>query len=82
MKGRPMVIKVLGPGCANCQKLEVLARKAADELGIDAEVVKVSDFAEIMAYGIMSTPGLVVDEKVKIAGRVPSLDEVKAALRS
>lgn len=77
-----MVIKVLGPGCANCQKLEVLARKAADELGIDAEVVKVSDFAEIMAYGIMSTPGLVVDEKVKIAGRVPSLDEVKAALRS
>lgn len=76
-----MVIKVLGPGCFNCQKLEALARKAVDELGLDAEIIKVTDYADIMAYGIMSTPGLVVDEKVKIAGFVPSLDQVKTALQ-
>lgn len=75
-----MVIKVLGPGCSNCKKLETTVRKAVEELGIDAEVVKVTEYPEIMAFGIMSTPGLVVDEKVMIAGRVPSLDEVKAAL--
>lgn len=71
-----MVIKVLGPGCMNCQKLEALVRKAISELGLEAEVVKVSDYADIMAFGIMSTPGLVVDEQVRIAGRVPSYDEV------
>ncbi len=77
-----MVIKILGPGCMNCERLEALARKAVDQLGIDATIEKVTDYRDIMAYGIMSTPGLVVDEKVKIAGRVPSLDEVKAALGS
>jgi len=76
-----MVIKILGTGCVNCKKLEELARKAASELGIDAEFVKVTDFADIMAYGIMSTPGLVVDEEVRIAGRVPSLADVKKALQ-
>lgn len=76
-----MVIKVLGPGCFNCQKLEALARKASTELGLDAAIVKVTDYADIMAYGIMSTPALVVDEQVKIAGFVPSLDQVKAALQ-
>jgi small redox-active disulfide protein 2 len=75
-----MIIKVLGSGCANCQKLEALAKKAADELGIEAEIVKVTDYADIMAYGIMSTPGLVVNEEVKMAGRVPTLDQVKTAL--
>lgn len=77
-----MVIKVLGPGCANCQKLEALAKKAVDELGLEAEIIKVTDYADIMAYGIMSTPGLVVDEEVKMAGRVPTLDQVKAALQA
>ncbi|MHB1342235.1 MAG: thioredoxin family protein [Coriobacteriia bacterium] len=77
-----MIIKILGSGCVNCVKLEALAKKAVDELGIDAEVVKVTDYVDIMAYGIMSTPGLVVDETVKLAGRVPSLDEVKRALQS
>ena len=77
-----MIVKVLGPGCMNCQKLESLVKKAIDELGIDATVEKVTDYPDIMAYGIMSTPGLVVDEKVRVAGRVPSLDEVKAALQS
>lgn len=75
-----MVIKVLGPGCSNCKKLEATVHKALEELGIEAEVVKVTEYPEIMSFGIMSTPGLVVDEKVMIAGRVPSLDEVKAAL--
>lgn len=76
-----MVIKILGSGCANCKRLEELARTAASELGIDATIEKVTAYPDIMAYGIMSTPGLVVDEQVKIAGRVPSLDEVKRALR-
>jgi small redox-active disulfide protein 2 len=71
-----MVIKILGSGCANCQKLEVLARTAVEQLGIDAEIVKVTDIADIMAYGVMSTPALVIDEQLKLAGRVPSHDEV------
>lgn len=75
-----MVIKILGSGCANCKKLEALAREAVEALGLDATIEKVTEYPDIMAYGIMSTPGLVVDEQVKIAGRVPSLDEVKAAL--
>lgn len=77
-----MVIKILGPGCANCQKLEERAREAAAKAGIDAEIVKVQDYADIMGYGIMSTPGLVVDEAVKASGRVPSVDEIAAILRA
>lgn len=75
-----MIIKVLGSCCGNCKKLEALTRQAVDELGIDAEVIHVTEIADIMAYGIMSTPALVVDEQVKIAGRVPSLAEIKTAL--
>ena len=75
-----MVIKVLGPGCMNCQKLEALAKRAVEELGIDAQIIKVSEYSDIMAYGIMSTPGLVVDEQVKVAGRVPSYEDVKTVL--
>ncbi len=75
-----MVIKILGSGCVNCQRLESLAKKAVDELGLDAEVVKVTDFADIMAFGVMSTPGLVVDEQVKLAGRVPAYEDVKKIL--
>lgn len=77
-----MVIKILGSGCGNCERLEALAKQAVDELGLDAEIVKVTDFAEIMAYGIMSTPGLVVDDEVRIAGFVPSLDQLKAKLQA
>jgi small redox-active disulfide protein 2 len=76
-----MIIKVLGSGCANCQKLEGLAKKAVDQLGIDAEVLKVTDMAEIMGYGVMSTPALVVDEELKLAGRVPSYDDVVTILQ-
>jgi len=75
-----MIIKVLGSGCANCQKLDAIAHQATERLCIDAEFIKVTDFAEIMAYGVMSTPALVVDEKLALAGRVPSIDEVMAVL--
>ena len=72
-----MIIKVLGSGCANCTKLEIVAVRAAEELGVDATIEKVTDIAQIMSYGIMATPGLVIDDSVKVSGRVPSLDEVK-----
>ena len=77
-----MVIKVLGSGCANCQKLETVAREAVAQLGIDAEVVHVQGIGDIMAYGVMSTPALVVDDQVRLTGRVPSLDEVVQILKS
>jgi small redox-active disulfide protein 2 len=76
-----MVIKVLGPGCANCRRLEESVREAVSRTGIAAEVVKVDDVAEIMSYGVLSTPGLVVDEELKVSGRVPSADEIARILR-
>jgi len=76
-----MIVKVLGTGCANCKKLEDLAAKAVADLGMDAEIVKVTDIGEIMAYGVMSTPALVVDEQLRLAGRVPSYDEVVTILQ-
>jgi len=75
-----MIIKVLGSGCASCKKLEENTKKAVEELGIDATIEKVEDFKKIMAYGVMKTPALVVDEKVKIMGRVPSSEEIKKYL--
>lgn len=76
-----MIVKVLGSGCMNCQKLEDLATKAAADLGIDAQIVKVTDIGEIMGYGVMATPALVVDEELKVAGRVPSYDDVVSILQ-
>lgn len=73
-------IKILGPGCANCQNLEKAARKAAEELGIEATFEKVTDYADIAGYGIMRTPGLVVDEQVVLSGRVPTAAQVKDLL--
>ncbi len=67
-----MIIKVLGPGCNNCKNLERVTRQAIDELGIDATIEKVADYATIAGYGVMSTPALVVDEKLVLSGRVPT----------
>jgi small redox-active disulfide protein 2 len=75
-----MVIKILGTGCTNCKKLEENARKAVEELGLDASVEKVTEIKDIMKYGVMKTPALVVDEKVKIMGRVATSDEIKKYL--
>ena len=75
-----MIIKVLGPGCTNCKNLERVTREAVDALGIDATIEKVEDYAVIMGYGVMSTPALVVDEKVVVSGRVPKPAEVRQIL--
>lgn len=76
-----MIIKVLGPGCKNCKNLERVTREALEGLGVEvgAEVslVKVEDYPTIVGYGVMSTPALVIDEKVVLSGRVPRADEVR-----
>jgi small redox-active disulfide protein 2 len=77
-----MNIKVLGVGCANCHALEAAAKEAAGELGINADVELITDYGVIMGYGVMSTPGLVIDEKVVCAGRVPAKDEVKSFIQA
>jgi small redox-active disulfide protein 2 len=73
-------IEVLGSGCANCQRLEALARQAIAGLGVEAEVEKVTDMKEIMARGVMATPGLAVNGKVVSKGRVPSAAEVTSLI--
>ncbi len=75
-----MHIKVLGPGCANCVNLEKATRQALADLGIEATVEKVTDYAEIAGYGVMHTPGLVVDDQVVMSGRVPSSRQVAELL--
>ena len=75
-----MIIKVLGPGCANCVTLERVTREALSDLGINATVEKVQDFPTIVGYGVLSTPALVVDEQVVVSGRVPRRAEVAALL--
>ncbi len=75
-----MTIKVLGPGCVNCRTLASRTSEALNELHINANIEKVEDFPSIAAYGIMRTPGLVIDEKVVVAGMVPSVDKLKEIL--
>ncbi|MEF3692468.1 MAG: thioredoxin family protein [Candidatus Moraniibacteriota bacterium] len=72
-----MIIKILGTGCPNCQRLESNVREVLAELKIDVEVKKITDIVEIMNYGIMSVPALVIDEEVKIYGRVPEVQEIR-----
>jgi small redox-active disulfide protein 2 len=69
-------IEVLGPGCNNCIRLEANAREAVAMAGVEADIVKVTDYAEIMSYGIMSTPGLVIDGTVVSYGRIPSAGDI------
>jgi len=75
-----LTIKVLGSGCANCKKLEALTRQTVSKLGIEAEVIKVTEYPDIMKYHVMSTPGLVVNEKVVSSGRIPSEAEITTFL--
>lgn len=75
-----MHVKILGPGCKNCQNLEARTRQALDQLGLDAEVEKVTDYAAIAGYGVLKTPGLVVDEKLLVSGRVPTAEEISGLL--
>jgi len=75
-----MIIKVLGSGCSKCKKLEENVRKAIAEKGIDAVVEKVTDLKDIMAYGVMMTPALVIDEKVVSAGKLLSVSDITKLL--
>jgi len=75
-----LTVKILGSGCANCKRLEAIANQVVDQMGVEAEVMKVTEFKDIMAYNIMSTPGLVINEKLVSAGRIPSPAEVTAWL--
>ncbi len=72
-----MRIEVLGMGCAKCKKLAELAARAVQELGVEADIVKVEEVREIMRYHVLSTPGLVIDGQLKAAGRLPSPDEIR-----
>ena len=77
-----MKIEILGMGCATCNKLEDTVRLAIREMGIDAQIDHVRDIKKIMAYGVMTTPALVIDGEVKVAGKIPSLAEMKQLIGS
>lgn len=75
-------IKVLGPGCANCRKLEEIAREAVASLGVEAEISKVTDMQQIIAYDVLKTPGLVINEKLVSSGRIPTPRSVAEWIRA
>lgn len=77
-----LTIKILGSGCENCKRLAYLAERAVTHLAIEAQIIKVTDFADIMTYNILSTPGLVINEKLVSAGRVPSQDEIATFIKN
>ena len=77
-----LTVKILGSGCANCRKLEAVAREAAADAGIEAEFVKVTDIKTIMDFDVMSTPALVIDGKVVSSGRIPSKADVEGWLKA
>lgn len=77
-----MNIKILGTGCAKCQKLAEVTTAAADALNLDYQLTKVTDIEKIMDYNVMSTPALVVDEQVKLTGRLASVDEIMTLLKA
>ena len=71
-----LTIKVLGSGCANCKRVEQIVHKVVDEMALQAEIIKVTEYPEIMKYNVMSTPGLVINEKIVSTGRIPTPAEV------
>jgi small redox-active disulfide protein 2 len=73
-------IKILGPGCARCKSTLEVVKKAVDQSGIQAEITKIEDLEGMMKYNILSTPAVVINEQIKISGRVPSVDEIKKLL--
>jgi len=77
-----LTIKVLGPGCANCKNLEAAARRAVEMTGLEAEIIKVTNHDEIWSYPILATPGLVINEKVVSAGRIPTDEEIAGWLKA
>ena len=77
-----MIIKILGSGCSNCKKLEANVREAAQELGLSITIDKIQDVKDIVSYGVMSTPSLVVDESVKMIGKVASVEEIKKLFKT
>ena len=72
-----MNVKILGPGCANCKRLEAVARQVVEQMKVEAQVIKVTEYPDIMAYNVMSTPGLVINEKVVSTGRIPTYAEIE-----
>jgi small redox-active disulfide protein 2 len=77
-----MKIQVLGTGCPKCKKLAEQAEQAAKELGVEHELIKVTDINQIMGFGVMMTPALAIDDKVKIVGKVPSVEEIKKVIQN
>lgn len=77
-----LTIKILGSGCANCKKLEQIARQAVDSLNIESEIIKVTGMKDIMAYDVLQTPGLVINEKLVSSGRIPTSDSVLEWIRA
>ncbi|SKC83336.1 thioredoxin family protein [Maledivibacter halophilus] len=75
-----MNIKILGSGCKKCNKLYELVEESVKEIGVNADIEKITDFKDIVSYGVMKTPGLVIDGVVKASGRIPSKDEIKKLL--
>jgi small redox-active disulfide protein 2 len=76
MENNMLTIKVLGSGCANCKRVEQIARRVVEEMALEAEIIKVTDYNDIASYNILSTPGLVVNEKLVSSGRIPTPAEV------
>ena len=77
-----ITIKVLGPGCANCRRVEEVARKAIEALGVEAQVEKVTDTSAILAYDILATPGVVINDKVVSTGRIPTVGTMSDWIRA
>jgi len=76
-----MKIEILGTGCPRCKKVAELTEQAAKKLGIEVEIIKVTDIKDIMNYGVMFTPALVINGKVKSAGKIPTIEEIKSWLK-